>query len=62
MSRMKFIHYGNTVFDSDKFKPIKNVNFVKPSGGFWASPLNSKRGWNTWCEENEFGDYCGKPS
>lgn len=48
-----FIHYGADAFDSDKFYPIKN-SWVKPSGGLWASPKTSDRGWEYFCRIEDY--------
>lgn len=48
-----YIHYGHKKFDKDLFEPIKN-SFVKPTGGFWASPINANFGWKDWCDEEQF--------
>ena len=48
-----YVHGGGK-FDINKFTPIKNRNFVKPSGGLWGSPINSSYGWLEWCEHNNF--------
>lgn len=57
---MKFIHYGSSSFDPDKFKQVEDVpeNYfkVKPDGGFWASPLDSKNGWHDWCVRENYFD------
>lgn len=47
---MQFIHYGSMAFDRGRFQPIKNGHLPsKPSGGLWASPINSTWGWRDWC-------------
>lgn len=51
-----YIHYGNTHFEADRFKEIKNAIWVKPHGGFWASPIDAAYGWKDWCGESEFRD------
>ena len=53
---MKVIHYGSKTFDTDKFKPVKNKNWVKPDGGLWSSPIDSNFGWKDWNEVEEFKD------
>lgn len=50
----EFIHYGNKKFNKNKFDEIKNLYFVKPLGGFWASRVNSENGWKSWCESTNF--------
>lgn len=56
-----FIHYGD-LYDPDKFKDIKNAKtpWVKPNGGYWASPVESTNGWKDWCLREDllgFGDW-----
>lgn len=50
-----FIHYGD-LYDATKFKEIKNANtpWVKPNGGYWASPVESNNGWKDWCLREDF--------
>lgn len=55
----KYIHYGSTKFDPNKFVKVKNGrNYIrnKPEKGtgLWASPLNSSYGWKDWCYEEGF--------
>jgi hypothetical protein len=54
--RIKCIHYGHDKFDINEFKPIENCNWIKPKGGLWASPIDSKYGWKDWCEEENYGN------
>lgn len=50
-----FVHYGAAHFDKDRFLPAKNEEgWVKPTGGLWGSPVDSKYGWKEWCEENHY--------
>jgi len=42
------VHYGRKHFDSHFFEPIKNINYFKPEGGLWTSPVNSNYGWIDW--------------
>jgi len=51
---IEVIHYGTIGFHPDFFKPIENKRFVKPEGGFWTSPVNSKWGWKDWCDSEDF--------
>jgi hypothetical protein len=51
---MKCIHYGATAYNEHKFASIKNIEFVKPAGGLWVSPINSEWGWKDWCEMEGF--------
>ena len=41
-------------FDKSLFNPIRNVGFVKPEGGYWASPIDTDYGWKDWCEAEDF--------
>jgi len=45
----EYIHYGCTEFDKRLFNPVRNERFVKPYGGFWASPVGSEQDWKSWC-------------
>ena len=54
--KLELIHYGASKYDSSKMKPIKNNNWIKPIGGLWASPINSKWGWVDWCKLENYGD------
>lgn len=50
-----YIHYGNKEFDKDAFHPIMNEQrWMKPKGGFWASPICAGFGWKDWCESEDF--------
>lgn len=50
-----YIHYGHKEFDKSKFNEIENRElFVKPSGGLWASRIDSENGWKNWIEVQEF--------
>lgn len=51
---LELIHYGSNHYNDKLFKPIKNQNWVKPSGGLWTSPIDSKWGWKDWCESENF--------
>lgn len=51
----KYIHYGSSKFDINKFNKIENRSwFTKPDGGFWASNINSEYSWKDWCLDQEF--------
>lgn len=53
---MKLRHHGSSRFLPRKFKPITNWSMgVKPLGGLWTSPVNTKFGWKEWCECEHFG-------
>lgn len=41
---VNYVHYGSSSFDESQFSPIHNELFMKPSGGFWASPVNTQMG------------------
>lgn len=49
-----YIHYGAKHFDKSLFQEIKNVSFVKPEGGLWASDIKAKYGWKQWTQDNQF--------
>ena len=54
---MKFIHYGHSEFDENRFVPVKNCEkpFVKPRiGGLWGSPVTSPYGHRWFCESENF--------
>lgn len=53
-STLHLIHYGSTRFEPRKFTPVCDRHFVKPNGGLWASPVDSKWGWKQWCESEGF--------
>ncbi len=46
---------GNTL-DVSKIQPIRNW-YTKPTGGLWASPIDSEYGWVDWGRDNEFGKF-----
>lgn len=53
--KQRYIHYGASEFDLNRFNPIKNGHLEsKPFGGLWASPVDSKWSWRNWCEAEEF--------
>lgn len=49
-----YIHFGTNSFDPNLFKPIKDIFWIKPQGGLWASELHCKNGWKDWCIENNY--------
>lgn len=50
-----YVHYGCKEFDKRKFGTIMNRQFFnKPSGGFWASPVDAPYGWKDWNERNDY--------
>lgn len=55
MRRKVYIHYGNKKFDLNRFHFPVNQSFRnKPSGGFWASPIDAEYGWKQWNEDEHF--------
>lgn len=42
---VNYVHYGSSSFDKSQFSPVHNEIFTKPSGGFWASPVNAPKTW-----------------
>lgn len=54
----RYIHWGNTKFEPERSEEISNRDYwVKPNGGFWASPVDAEFGWIDWCEQEEFREY-----
>jgi len=51
------IHFGATEYKPAMVQPIKNRNWMKPFGGLWTSPINSKYGWREWCKAEDFEVY-----
>ena len=51
---VKYIHYGSTTFSNDQWNEIKNLQWIKPDGGLWASAVDAIYGWKDW---NESSDY-----
>lgn len=49
-----YIHYGANHYDPAKVKPLKRHLTDKPSGGLWASPVDTDWGWKNWCNAEEF--------
>lgn len=49
----KYIHYGSSSFDRSQFSPVCNEMFMKPSGGFWASPADAQRSWKDFVINSE---------
>lgn len=55
--KTKYIHYGTAEFLKEVFEPIKNrPSFCKPTGGLWASPIDSEYGWRDWCKDEQYMD------
>lgn len=55
----KYIHYNHKCFDPRLFrKPSNRPGLSKPSGGFWASPVDAEFGWKDWCDRNDFRECC----
>ena len=51
----KYIHYGHKHFDPYLFCPISNRGqWVKPTGGLWASPIDASFGWKDWNRDSRF--------
>ena len=51
----EYIHYGSKEFDIIQFNKVKNIPlWTKPSGGLWASYIDSEYSWKQWCQDNCF--------
>lgn len=54
---LHLIHYGSDAFSFSKFKPVIDETYqgwIKPKGGLWTSPVDSKFGWKQWCKAEDF--------
>ena len=52
------VHYGKNRFIKSKFIKIKNSPYwVKPDGGLWTSPVDSKWSWKEWCDSEPVNLY-----
>ena len=52
---MKYIHYGSSEFDINRFEKIKNAKlYFKPSGGLWGSRVDITTGWKEWCRSTKY--------
>lgn len=57
MMKTRYIHYGSTTFDPERFREVKNEDYrPKPSGGFWGSPVGAGFGWKDWCDRENYMD------
>lgn len=57
MNSKVYIHYGSRYFDISRFDTPRNLPFKnKPSGGFWASPVDAEYGWKQWNEDEHFAE------
>jgi hypothetical protein len=55
------VHYGNDKYNKFLFRKIENIDFVKPNGGLWTSPIDSKYGWRHFIANNsEYSDFLEK--
>ena len=54
----KYIHYGSSKFDINRFRKPKNYiemwNKPDPHTCLWASPIDSENGWLQWSLDNLF--------
>lgn len=54
-NKKEYVHFGDKKFRKEKWNPIKNELFRnKPSGGLWASPVDSDCNWENWCIGEDF--------
>jgi len=47
-------HYGSTRYDPSAFLPVMDIDWVKPGGGLWTSPIECYYGWKEWCKQEHF--------
>ena len=59
--KIEYVHYGCCFYEYDrsKFEKVKKIPFsAKPSGGFWASPIDADGrityDWAAFCRQNEY--------
>jgi len=57
---MRVVHYTKEAGFELRPITIKNAGtegiWGKPEGGLWASPVDSKFGWQDWCRAKDFRD------
>ena len=62
LKSLTIVHYGHKKYYPNKLKPIININWVKPHGRLWCSPIDSEWGWKDWCVSEKFRDCDNKNS
>lgn len=50
------IHYSKDDFKLCKIEIKNEFMWCKPKGGIWTSPVESKYGWDKWCQDERFCD------
>lgn len=51
--RIIYEHLGDDIISFEYQYEQSEIGGFKPQG-LWASPINSKYKWKTWCQENDF--------
>ena len=55
ITKMQFIHYGNTKLEPIRISKLDNSYLNKPNIGLWASPIGEEYyTWKEWCEAEDF--------
>ena len=55
LEKIIFVHYGTNKIEKNRIRKIRNrKGWNKPSGGIWASPLNSNHSWRKFCLNEGF--------
>lgn len=44
-------HYGSSKYDPRCVNIVTRSRTIKPVGGLWACPLDSKNSWYNWCKQ-----------
>lgn len=53
---MIVIHYSKDDFKLREIEINNGFMWYKPKGGIWTSPVESKYGWDRWCQDENFGN------
>ena len=58
--KTRYIHYCHNEFYHfipEIFQEVENQPYrMKPTGGFWGSPVGAEYGWKDWCKDEDFRD------
>jgi len=57
---LRVVHFKSNAFDAAKFNPIRNPlgnYWIKPKGGLWTCPAQSKHSWKDFCKVEGFNTH-----